>query len=104
MWVSEPFVYDSGAGGLIEFNVFSVYDDVYYLLNGKKTTNGDGSTRTQTITQKSITYNTPSSDKGYFNIYPGAATHIGYVRSRGQNIRCIQVPDGDTPKFYEEGN
>ena len=100
MWLSEPFVNDSGAGGLIEFNVFSGG----YLLNGKTTANGDGSTRSQTITSTSVTNNVESSGKGYFNIYPGAASHVGYVRSRGQNIRCIQVPDGDTPKFYEEGN
>lgn len=100
LWLSEPFVNDSGAGGLIEFNVFSGG----YLLYGKTTANGDGSTRTQTITSTSVTNNVESSGKGYFNIYPGAASHVGYVRSRGQNIRCIQVPDGDTPKFYEEGN
>ncbi len=39
-----------------------------------------------------------------FTLYSGRMGHDKYGRARGHNARCIQEHQGDTPKFYEEGN
>ena len=36
----------------------------------------------------------------YEDVWNGRMTHNPYNKSRGQNVRCIQLPDKEIPKYY----
>ena len=38
----------------------------------------------------------------YNDVWSGRMSREGYIKARGHNIRCIQLPDKETPKYYNK--
>lgn len=59
-------------------------------------------------TQTSIDIGSKKFNEGYSNeitynhVWTGRVTHYPYKKSRGQNVRCIQVPGGEQLKYYNK--
>ena len=37
---------------------------------------------------------------GFNDVWSGRMSRLSLIKSRGQNVRCIQLPDKETPKYY----
>lgn len=103
-WFSEPSIISGqeNQGDVCAIFSYRGSDSTVSRFTGITYREKKGKDITQYLQELSTIAVVYYDEVGFNDVWSGRMSRLSLIKSRGQNVRCIQLPDKETPKYYNK--